>query len=160
LAHDATARRVGATGDAMGLSLRFLYLPCRDLEDMRRFYTDLVGLPEVFYAPGAGGGLAYLCDRLQLTFFPAPDAAASAAGWHRQPGWKGGTVPGASWSIVAGDEAAFRAAVARLTEAAVPRRAERPRWVGYWSFPVQDPMGNTVEITLPVEGEGRSNDGA
>jgi catechol 2,3-dioxygenase-like lactoylglutathione lyase family enzyme len=143
-------------GDAMSLSLRFLYLPCRDLEVMRSFYTDLVGLPEVFYAPGPDGGLAYVCDRLQLTFSLAPDAVPNAAGWHRQPGWAGGTVSGASWSIVADDEAAFRAAVARLTEAGVPRHAPLPRWEGYWSFPVQDPMGNTVEITLPVEGEVRS----
>jgi catechol 2,3-dioxygenase-like lactoylglutathione lyase family enzyme len=141
----------------MGLSLRFLYLPCRDLEAMRRFYTDLVGLTETYHAPGPEGGLAYACDRLQLTFFAAPDAAPNAAGWHRQPGWAGGTVAGASWSIVADDEAAFRAAAARLTEAGVPRHAEHPRWVGYWSFPVRDPMGNTVELTLPVRGEAPSN---
>jgi hypothetical protein len=24
-----------------------------------------------------------------------------------------------------------------------------PQWVGYWSFPVKDAMGNTVEITTP-----------
>jgi catechol 2,3-dioxygenase-like lactoylglutathione lyase family enzyme len=137
----------------MGLNLRFLYLPCRDLDGMRRFYGELVGLRETYYAAGPDGGLAYACDHLQLTFFPAPDAEPNVAGWHRQPGWAGGTVPAASWSIVADDEAAFRAAVERLTEAGVPRYAERPRWVGYWSFPVQDPMGNTVEITLPVEGE-------
>jgi catechol 2,3-dioxygenase-like lactoylglutathione lyase family enzyme len=137
----------------MSLSLRFLYLPCRDLATMRRFYSDLVGLPEVFHAPGTEGGLAYLCDRLQLTFLPAPDAVPNVSGWHRQPGWAGGAVTGASWSIVADDEAAFRAAVGRLTEAGVARHAERPRWQGYWSFPVQDPMGNTVEITYPVDGE-------
>jgi catechol 2,3-dioxygenase-like lactoylglutathione lyase family enzyme len=137
----------------MGLNLRFLYLPCRDLEAMRRFYGDLVGLRETYFEAGSDGGLAYACDQLQLTFFSAPDAEPNALGWHRQPGWAGGTVPAASWSIVADDAAAFRAAVERLTEAGVPRHDERPSWVGYWSFPVQDPMGNTVEITLPVEGE-------
>jgi catechol 2,3-dioxygenase-like lactoylglutathione lyase family enzyme len=139
-----------------GLALRFLYLPCRDLDAMRRFYTDLVGLTESYYAPGDGGGLAYACDRLQLTFLPAADAEPEPAGWHRQPGWRGGTLPGVSWSIVADGEDAFRAAVGRLTGAGVVAYAEEPRWVGYWSFPVKDPMGNTVELTLPVDGEPAS----
>jgi catechol 2,3-dioxygenase-like lactoylglutathione lyase family enzyme len=111
----------------MGLNLRFLYLPCRDLEAMRRFYGDLVGLRETYFEAGSDGGLAYACDQLQLTFFSAPDAEPNALGWHRQPGWAGGTVPAASWSIVADDAAAFRAAVERLTEAGgpAPRRASQ-----------------------------------
>jgi catechol 2,3-dioxygenase-like lactoylglutathione lyase family enzyme len=135
------------------LSLRFLYIHCADLETMRRFYTDLLGLTESFYAAGRGGALAYACDELQFTIFPAESAEPAPVEWHRQPGWEGGTLPGISWSIVAESREAFAASVARLVAADVPAFFETPRWLGYWSFPVKDPMGNTVELTLPTESE-------
>ena len=133
------------------LSLRFLYIHCTDLEAMRHFYTDLLGLTETFYTPGPEGALAYACDELQFTIFSVESAGPVLAEWHRQPGWEGGTLPGTSWSIVAESKEAFAASVARLVEARVPAFFEAPRWLGYWSFPIKDPIGNTVELTLPTE---------
>ena len=70
-----------------------------------------------------------------------------------QPGWAGGTIAGApSWSVQLDDEP-FRAAVACLQAARIESFHEAPQWVNYWSFPVTDPMGNTVELTdAPVSG--------
>jgi catechol 2,3-dioxygenase-like lactoylglutathione lyase family enzyme len=134
-------------------SLRFLYVFCHDLASMRHFYSELIGLQEVYYAPGDDGGLAYTCDGLQFTIFPTSDSLSVPAAWHQQPGWQGGTLPEPSWSITCESDMAFRAALQRLGEAQVSSFFDQPQWLGYWSFPVKDPMGNTVELTLPVSGE-------
>jgi catechol 2,3-dioxygenase-like lactoylglutathione lyase family enzyme len=135
------------------LNLRFLYIYCNDMEAMRRFYSDLLQLTEIYYDPGPHGGLAYNCDELQFTIFPAQIALPVPTEWHRQPGWQGGTLPGKSWSVVSESRDAFAATVTRLLEAQVPAFFDKPRWLGYWSFPVKDPMGNTVELTLPTDSE-------
>lgn len=132
------------------MNLRFLYVFADDLDAMRTFYSDLIGLDEFFHAAGADGGLGYRCDRLQFTILPDPDAVRADAAWHRQPGWEGGTLLTPSWSIESESREAFAAAVDRLRAAGVPLLHDQPRWVGYWSFPVRDPMGNTVELTLPA----------
>ena len=56
----------------------------------------------------------------------------------------------ASWSVVLTGKT-FGDAVRRLTQAGVDRFHEVPAWVNYWSFPVRDPMGTTVEITYVPE---------
>ena len=45
----------------------------------------------------------------------------------------------------------FYAAVMRLQDGAVASFHSVPQWVGYWSFPVLDPMENTVELSWPAE---------
>lgn len=71
----------------------------------------------------------------------------------KQPGWEGGTYPGISWSAEC-DKESFNAAIARLKAAKVPSYHTEPNWVGYWSYPVRDPAGNTVEITCPDKENG------
>lgn len=134
-------------------NLRFLYIFCRDLEEMKHFYTELLQMEEFYYVPGADGGLAYRCDGLQFTIIPTQQPLEHTDEWHRQPGWPGGTIAQASWSIECDSHEAFAAAVGRVQRAGSPAFFHKPRWVGYWSFPVKDPMGNTVEITLPLDEE-------
>ncbi len=139
----------------MGLGgLRFLYVPAADLERAREFYTDLVGLDEIHHADGL---LAYDCEGFQFTIFQAERDTAPVAGspeagasWATQPGWqRPGTTAAISWSVEL-DLSSFDEAVARLQgSAGVTALHEEPTWVGYQSFPVLDPMGNTVELTCP-----------
>lgn len=135
------------------LNLRFLYVFCNDIGAMRGFYTELIRLTEIYYAPGPDGGLAYKCDQLQFTILPTQNTIPNPEAWHQQPGWQGGTLSGISWSIESESRDAFAATVTRLVEAQVPAFFDRPRWLSYWSFPVKDPMGNTVELSLPTEKE-------
>lgn len=116
---------------------------------MRHFYSNLLQLDELYYAAGEEGGLAYRCNALQFTIFESPLAKPASPEWHRQPGWPGGSLVEPSWSIESESEEAFRAALIRLKNADTRTYFEFPRWFGYWSFPVKDPMGNTVEITYP-----------
>lgn len=131
--------------------VRFLYVPASNLDAMRRFYTELLGLEEVWFA--AAEGVAYDCAGLQFTILHDPEAAA-AEGWATQPGWTGDTVGAISWSVVL-SEPAYRKAVAELSaEPGIRLLHQVPQWVGYWSFPVTDPMGNTVELSWPTAEPG------
>lgn len=124
-------------------SVRFLYLYCNDLTLMRRFYTHLLQLDEVYFDNTA---LAYKCDALQFTIFQVDQKMPEIKDWGMQPGWSGGTQPHISWSVECSKET-FSAVVSRLKIDQVPSFNKDPHWVGYWSYPVRDPAGNTVEIT-------------
>ena len=41
----------------------------------------------------------------------------------------------------------FRRVVETALALDVDRRLPEPQWVGYWSFPMRDPMGCTVEVS-------------
>ena len=132
-------------------SVRFFYFYASDIEAMRAFYTDLIGLNEVFFQVGPEGGLGYACDALQFTIFAAPELKPDLSDtWAMQPGWQGGTNKSMSWSIEATEET-FAEIVKRVKKSDVNALYAVPQWVGYWSFPVKDPMGNTVEVTWPEE---------
>jgi hypothetical protein len=133
----------------MNVSLRFLYIYCNDLMPVRHFYSELIGLEEMHFS--AGEAVAYRCDQLQFTIFQADHPLPAVTGWASQPGWAGGTRLDPSWSVEC-SKAAFDGAVRRLSEAGAPAYREAPVWVGYWSFPIRDPMGYTVELTCPSDG--------
>lgn len=130
--------------------VRFLYLSCSDLDAMRRFYTDLIGMNEIYYSSD-DRMLAYDCDGFQFTVLESKDVSPIDEDWGRQPGWSGGTGTTASWSAALTEDT-YADAIERLKKADVPALHDDPVWVHYWSFPVRDPMGNTVEVTLaPTE---------
>lgn len=130
----------------------FVYIYCNDLAEMRAFYSGLLGLQEIFCQKGPEGGLGYHIGDVQFTIFPASEEQAVDPSWHWQPGWSGGVNRSTSWSIQLGAIQDFRSAVQRLTQAGVSTFYEQPHWQGYWSFPVKDPVGNTVELTCsPVD---------
>ena len=72
-------------------------------------------------------------------------------------GLTGGTAPEVSWSFEFKEDS-FRTAVDRCRAAGTRTFWDKPRWVGYWSFPVRDPMGNTVELTWPND-RGHEHEG-
>jgi len=135
--------------------VKFLYLFCDDLQAMRHFYSYLLGLNEIYYSEEPDGTVAYDCDGLQFTIIFNAAAQKAPSGWGWQPGWQTGNRPIISWSIVL-TEGAFQTAVQNLKGAGVNAFYEAPQWQNYWSFPVKDPMGNTVEIVLTSEKEPKN----
>ncbi len=130
--------------------VKFLYLSCSDLDAMRGFYTDLVGIDEMYFS-AEERMLAYDCAGFQFTILESDQAVSVDEDWGRQPGWTGGTGTTTSWSVALTDDT-YPDAIERLKKADVPALHDNPVWVHYWSFPVRDPMGNTVEVTLaPAE---------
>jgi len=134
----------------------FLYLFCNDLHAMRHFYSNLLGLNEIYYSEVPDGPVAYDCDGLQFTIVFNASAQKAPPGWGCQPGWQAGSQPIISWSVVL-TEGGFETAVQRLMAADVEAFYKEPQWQNYWSFPVKDPMGNTVEIVLASEKEPKNS---
>ena len=130
--------------------VKFIYLFCNDLAAMRHFYTNLLGLHEIYFSDGQS--VAYDCDGLQFTIMFDPDVKAASNGWGWQPGWQEGQNRVVSWSVVLVDEV-FKTAVTKLTLSGIDAFYDKPQWKGYWSFPVKDPMGNTTEIVWPLQPE-------
>jgi catechol 2,3-dioxygenase-like lactoylglutathione lyase family enzyme len=136
------------------VTLGYIYVSCNDVSAMQRFYVGLLGLEEQSYSDA--GGFKWLvcrCRGFELMFFPAETVLPVDQGWHAQPGWDGGAREGVSWSVQVPEEL-FAGTVERLLSAGAPHFFDQPQWLQdcYWGFPVQDPMGNTVEVyTTPKE---------
>lgn len=112
---------------------------------MHRFYGTLLGLDEIFHS-AADQLVGFQIGTLQLTVQGSAVAVPADDAWASQLGWDGGTAARTSWGVELPTES-FHATVGRLLDDGVPHRHEAPQWVGYWSFPVRDPMNNTVEVS-------------
>lgn len=132
---------------AVTANINFIYVSCNDLAAMRHFYGDLLGMTEVSYREGPEGWLVYQCAGFQFMIFPSGQELPVPEGWGMQPGWEGGSVEGVSWSVDVGADN-FRPTVRGLIDDGVESFSPEPIWCqnSYWSFPVRDPMGNTVEV--------------
>ena len=131
-----------------GPRLGFIYSHCNDVEAMREFYSELLGLKEKgYYSDENWGYLCYATGGLELMFFRTEDRIQVQEQWAVQPGWDGGTFEGTSWSVLVPEEE-FAGVVRRLLDSGVKAYAPKPMWLQdcYWGFPVMDPMGNTVEV--------------
>lgn len=122
----------------------FLYLHCDDLGRARGFYTDVIGLTETFFSDEIAS-VGYQVGGLQVTVAHHP-TARRAEGWASQLGWEGGTAGMPSWGFELPPKE-FCRAVERALSRGVSTLHSEPEWVGYWSFPLRDPMGNTVELS-------------
>ena len=133
-------------------TINFIYQSCNDVPAMRHFYGELIGMRETSYREGPEGWLVYQCAGFQFMIFPAGYELPVAQGWGMQPGWEGGDREYLSWSLVVPVED-FASTVRCLIDDGVECFHPAPRWCqdSYWSFPVRDPMGNTVELSCADE---------
>ena len=132
--------------------VKFVYLFCDDLQAMRHFYTEILGLHEIYYAEHPDRTVAYDCDELQFTIIFDPKAEPVTQGWAWQPGWREGMQPTISWSVCLTKDG-YSSAIKKFKAHSVESYYQNPQWLNYWSYPVKDPMGNTVEIVLNLDQE-------
>ena len=110
---------------------------------MKDFYSNILHLPQIWEDETS---IAYKIGDHQLsieldTNLPTPPKAFAF-----QPGWREGTAHTTSWSLEC-DKEDFFEIVKSATTANINRYFDAPKWLGYWSFPLLDPMHNTIEIT-------------
>ena len=137
----------------MSSSTFFLYTGSNDIAASRHFYSDLIGLDQIW---DEGDHIAYrIVGGVQFSISYDSSSTVSKE-WSFQPGWVFGSgsearprSTRASWSIPLSPEW-FASTVARMQEAEVDALRPDPFWVGYWSYVVRDPMGQTVELTDPA----------
>lgn len=136
------------------INIRFIFNMCNDVESMRHFYTDLIGLKQgSFRNDKEWGWLVYKSEGFEMMFFRADKQLPVLREWAVQPGYEGGTLETTSWGIHIPEEM-FGVVVGRLNSAGVKTFKDRAEWRqdSYWGFSVMDPMGNTVELyTEPKE---------
>lgn len=132
--------------------IKFIYIFCNDLQAMRYFYTNILGLNEIYYSDPPDGTVAYDCDGLQFTIINNPKAQQAPKDWAWQPGWKEGNGAITGWSICL-TENNYSSVIQKLHTNEVESYYQNPKWLNYWSYPVKDPMGNTVEVVLTPDQE-------
>ncbi len=135
---------IGPSEEYVRAVASFLYLHTSNFEAARDFYSATLGLDEI-HRSEAEQVVGYRIGTLQLTIAAHADAPAPTE-WSHQLGWTGGVGSAPSWGFqVERDQ--FRPTVERLRQTSAVAWTNEPTWVGYWSFPVRDPMSNTVEVT-------------
>ena len=136
--------------------LRFLHAFCTDVDAMRRFYVEGVGLPLLnemdqeaygWLVVDAGGGTQLMFHRWDDGPLPTPP------GWAWQPGDGEGDQPLPSQGMHV-PEVDFATTVARLQAWGTPALGPTPTWRqdSYWGWTVRDPAGYVIELyTSPAE---------
>jgi catechol 2,3-dioxygenase-like lactoylglutathione lyase family enzyme len=133
--------------DAPKINIRFLFVMCNDIDAVRNFYTELLGMSETSYQNDeAWGWLVYESEGFGFMFFRSPEEMPVPEEWVWQPGW-GGDIAGTSWAINVPEED-FPEVYRRMKDAKVPIYDGKPVWRqdSYWGMTAKDPMGNSVEI--------------
>lgn len=121
----------------------FTYLFCNDLKKMKWFYSDILQLNLIWDDEGS---IAFKIGEHQLSIDYNEDFNPPSSKFAIQPGWQGGTEPRIGWSLEC-DREDFNDIVHSILSNQIPRYFIEPKWKGYWSFPVLDPMNHTIEIT-------------
>lgn len=121
----------------------FTYLFCNDLEQMKWFYTEIIGLNLVWDSEDS---IAFKIGEHQLSIHSNKDFTPLSSYFAIQPGWEGGREARTSWSLEC-DKEDFNEIVQSVMKHEVTTYYSEPKWKGYWSFPILDPMNNTIEIT-------------
>ena len=64
--HEGREASVSRVRDVSGV--RFIYIPCSEQPAMRRFYTNLLGLDEIYHSE-EDRSVVYDCDGLQFSIY-------------------------------------------------------------------------------------------
>lgn len=120
---------------------------CNDLEKMKEFYSSILKLDLIWES---AKDIAFKINDHQLSITFDKKYRSPSLDFSIQPGWVGGSAPRISWSIEC-DQEDFIQIVRNAKKKGIPSYYERPNWKGYWSFPILDPMNQTIEITCTKE---------
>jgi len=131
------------------VNIRFLFNVCNDIDAVRHFYTDILGMKEQAYMNDENFGyISYECEGgVYFMFFRADEKLPVLSEWACQPGWAGGTLETYSWGIEIPEEM-FAGVYQKLKDEGAPLFKPEPEWrqESYWGLSVRDPMGNTIEV--------------
>lgn len=118
----------------------FTYIFCNDLGKMKGFYSEMLRLKLVWESKDS---IAYRIGDHQLSIIYNEQFLPPISRFSIQIGWEGGIEARTSWSLECPKED-FNLIVESILNSDVPKYFDKPTWKGYWSFPVLDPMNNTI----------------
>jgi catechol 2,3-dioxygenase-like lactoylglutathione lyase family enzyme len=128
------------------IQLHTVFRWCNDVDAMRRFYSDLLGLEETFYRNDDKHGWLTYQAGTQIVFMRGTNPIDIPLEWAKQPGFSGGDVEIDSW-LLTFTKADFEVLKQRITNADI----EQLTGAGIDSsrqIIVHDPMGITVELSI------------
>ena len=122
--------------------VKIVYRYCNELEPMQQFYVDLLGLTQTSIENGKQAGFVEVdCGGFRLTFLQSSTPLPVYTQLSKLPGCVGGEIEQALCSVeYPADD--YAAVVDRLRAGGF----HSPQPDGEWSYPVLDPMGNTIEV--------------
>ena len=124
---------------------------CNDVDAMRHFYTELVGLEETYYRNDEEHGwLTYQIGKTQLVFTRSESIQTIETAWAKSPAYAGGTTEISSW-VISLTHNNYESVIERLkaSNAAIYDGAlDSPELL----LIAQDPMGMTLEFWLKSDG--------
>ena len=131
--------------DTLGVNSPVFFNMCDDLEEMRYFYTDILGIKENSYQ--RNNYLDYNSNGLTMMFFQADNITERIASSKRR--YNNGHFELMCWTIKINKEM-FIKAIENLSAYQNKGSKIIPQWQqeGFWSFSIKDPMGNTVFVYL------------
>ena len=132
------------------MTIDFVYRFCDDIEAMRAFYTETIGLTEsIFTNEKEYAFIGYKMSGFTLYIVRGDTVKPEKRGWTKQPGYDGGTIESTSYTIKV-PEAEYRDVLNRLRAANSESFSDKPLWSydEYWSYIVKDPMGVTIEVYM------------
>ncbi len=139
--------------EAPKVNIKFLFVMCNDVDVIRHFYTDLLGMTESSYMnTDDWAWICYKSGNMEFMFFRGHEELPVNDEWTWQPGW-GGDVDGVSWAINVPEDMYADMVRAIIDDGDVPMHEPCPEWrqESYWGWTIMDPMGNTVELyTTPA----------
>ena len=127
----------------MAKRLGFTYMFSNDMVKMKWFYTEILHLNLIWDSTNS---IAFKIGEHQLSIDFNQDFNPLSSNFSIQPGWEGGTEPRTGWSLEC-DKEDFNEIYYSVISNEIPKYYNEPKWKGYWSFPILDPMNNTIEIT-------------
>lgn len=116
---------------------------CNDITEMRRFYTDLLGLEETFFNADYGW-LRHRIGDFETAFIVAPQPVPVIDAWAVTPTLADGVAFVASWLLEV-DHDTYTSILARLQGAGI-NIIHGPEAESMVNVFVRDPMGKTIEI--------------
>lgn len=138
--------------ELLNVTIKFLFNYCNDVEAIRHFYTDLIGLNQTHYVNTEQYGyVVYASGSLEFMYFRADVKLPVQEAWADQPGYSNGGLPVTSWAIAV-PELLFPAVLERIRQDNASLLKPVPEWRqnSYWGITTKDPMGVTVEVyTIP-----------
>lgn len=146
-------------GELMKVQFGFVYNYCNDVNAIRQFYGELLGMEEVSFKnedDSHWNWVIYKSGEVQFLFFQLDQPAPTVDGWAMLPGpGQGDLLPTASYSVTGLDEAKFKQVYQSSKEMKIKANPEVPTWRqdSYWGLTLKDPSGRTIEVCWEPQGK-------
>ena len=136
------------------IKLKYIYRYCNDINEMKDFYSGILGFQEKSFGDHKGfGWLEYEFGDTKLAFYKDEGKAPKIKDFAKQPAQDLGKKEITSFGIQYKEEE-FRKLYEKLVEEKISLLTEKPQWLvdSYWGITIRDPMGFSLEIfSIPQE---------